>query len=172
MRTIIVASYDPAWPAEFERIRAWLWPQISELALDIQHVGSTSVPGLAAKPIIDFNIVIESYDVFPRVKERLECLGYIHEGDLGVPTREAFKPTQPDDFMAYHMYICPKDSLELRRQMAFRDWLRCNDDDRDAYAALKRLNAKKHPHDIDAYIAGKSDLVEEVLRKCSSTPSV
>ena len=165
MRTIIVAPYDPAWPAAFERIHAWLWPRISELVLDIQHVGSTSVPGLAAKPIIDFNIVIESYDVFPRVKERLERLGYIHEGDLGVPTREAFKPTQPDDFMAYHMYVCPKDSPELLRHIAFRDWLRRHDDDRDAYAALKRLNAEKYPHDIDAYIAGKSDFVLRILEK-------
>ena len=59
MRTIIIEPYDPVWPEEFQKIRTYLWPYISDIALDIVHTGSTSVPGLAAKPIIDFNIIIE-----------------------------------------------------------------------------------------------------------------
>jgi len=128
------------------------------------------VPGLAAKLIIDFVIVMESYDVFPALKARLEALGYEHEGDLGIPTREAFKGG-PEGFMAYHLYVSPQDGPEYWRWLLFRDWLRGHDDDRDAYGELKRLNAKLYPHAIDAYIAGKSDFVEGILRKCTSTPS-
>jgi len=164
MRTIVVSPYDPAWPAEFARIRDWLRPHVCDLALDIVHVGSTSVPGLAAKPIIDFTIVMESYAAFPAIKARLEALGYTHEGDRGIPTREVFKGG-PAGFMEYHMYVCPQDGPEYRRWLLFRDWLRSHDADRDAYAALKRLNAKLYPHDIDAYIAGKSDFIEEIIRK-------
>ena len=170
MRTIAVEPYDTAWPAEFARIRDFLWPHVSDLALDIVHVGSTSVPGLAAKPIIDFAIVMESYDVFPALKARLEALGYEHEGDLGLPTREAFKGG-PSGFMEYHMYVCPQDGPEYWRWLLFRDWLREHEEDRDAYSLLKCELARRYTHDIDAYTAGKSELVEGVLRKCTSTPS-
>jgi len=164
MRTIIVEPYNPAWPGEFERIKRFLWPHVRDLALDIVHVGSTSVPGLASKPIIDFTIVMESYAAFPAIKARLEALGYTHEGNRGIPTREAFKGG-PAGFMAYHLYVCPRDGPEYLRWLLFTGWLREHDDDRDAYAELKRQNAKLYPHDIDAYIAGKSDFVEGILRK-------
>ena len=164
MRTIVVEPYDPAWPVEFARIRDWLWPQVCDLALDIVHVGSTSVPGLAAKPIVDFAIVMESYAVFPALQARLEALGYEHEGDLELPAREAFKGG-PAGFMVYHMYVCPQDGTEYLRWLLFRDWLREHDEDRDAYAELKRELAKRYPHDIDAYIAGKHALIEKIIRK-------
>jgi len=166
MRTIIVAPYDPAWPVEFAKIKDFLWPHVCDLALKIVHVGSTSVPGLAAKPIIDFVIVMEAYAVFPALKARLEALGYRHNGDQGIPTREVFKGGPAGlSQMAYHMYVCPRDGPEYRRGLLFRDWLRAHDDDRDAYAELKRHNAQLYPHDIDAYIAGKSDFIEEIIRK-------
>ena len=85
MRTIIVEHYNPSWPDEFEKIRAYLWPHIGDIVLDFVHAGSTSVPDLAAKSIINFNIIIESYDVFPQLAERLRTLGYEHEGDDAIP---------------------------------------------------------------------------------------
>jgi len=168
MRTIIVEPYNPAWSDEYEKIKKYLWSHISDIAIDMIHAGSTSVPGLAAKPIIDFNIIIESYDVFPQMVERLESLGYIHEGDGCIPARERFKGGKRDTFMEYHMYVCPKNSAELERQILFRDYLRQNDDARDEYAALKQSLAEKHRHDIDAYIAGKHEFIigiVEIARK-------
>jgi len=163
MRTIIVESYDPAWRDGFEKIRAYLWPYMSDIALDMVHVGSTSVPSLAAKPIIDFNIVIESYDVFPRLAECLRKLGYEHDGDGGIPMRERFKGGLRDGFMPYHMYVCPKDSPELERQVLFRDYLRGHDGARNKYAALKQSLAEKHRYDIDAYIAGKHRFIMDIV---------
>ena len=163
MRTIVVAPYDPAWPGEFARIRDFLWPHVSELALDIVHVGSTSVPGLAAKPIIDLVIVMESYAVFPALKTRLEALGYRHNGDQGIPTREVFKGG-PAGFMNYHLYVSPRDGPEHLRGLLFRDWLRTHDDDRDAYAALKRKLKEKFEHDRDGYTDAKSGFIKAVTK--------
>ena len=164
VRKIVVEPYDPAWPGEFERIRAYLLPHIGDLILGIVHVGSTSVPGLAAKPIIDFDIVIESYAVFPQIVERLKALGYEHDGDGGIPARERFKGGARDGFRDYHMHVCPQDSPELERQVLFRDYLRRHDGARDEYAALKYSLAERHRHDIDAYVDGKHDFVTRVLR--------
>jgi len=163
MRTIIIEPYDPVWPEEFEKIRTYLWPYISDIALDIVHTGSTSVPGLAAKPIIDFNIIAESYGVFSQLAERLRKLGYEHEGDGGIPMRERFKGGLRDGFIQYHMYVCPKDSPEHKKQTLFRDYLRSHDDARDEYAALKQSLAEKYRHDIDAYIAGKHEFIMNIV---------
>jgi len=163
MRTIIVETYSPTWSREYEKIRSYLWTHISDISIDIVHAGSTSVPGLAAKPIIDFNIIIESYDVFPQIVMRLQELGYEHDGDGGITTRERFKGGKRDGFMDYHMYVCPKDSPELERQILFRDYLRRNDGVRDEYAALKQSLSEQHRHDIDAYIAGKHELIMNVI---------
>jgi GrpB-like predicted nucleotidyltransferase (UPF0157 family) len=119
----------------------------------------------SAKPIIDFDVIIESYDVFQAVAARLKEIGYIHEGDLGVPGRECFKKDVKEDFMPYHMYVCPKDSRELQRHIQFRDYLRNHDETRDEYAKLKKSLAEKYRHDIDSYIEGKHEFVETVLKK-------
>jgi GrpB-like predicted nucleotidyltransferase (UPF0157 family)/ADP-ribose pyrophosphatase YjhB (NUDIX family) len=163
MRTIIVEPYNLAWSDEFEKIREYIWQRVNDIALEIIHVGSTSVPGLAAKPIIDFNIIIESYDLFPQMLERLQELGYEHDGDGGIPKRERIKGGKREGFMDYHMYVCPKDSLVLYAQILFRDYLRQHENARNDYAALKNSLAEKHKHDIEAYVSGKHEFVMGIV---------
>ncbi len=139
MRTIVIENYNDNWRREFERIRDFLMPHIADLVLDVVHVGSTSVAGLAAKPIIDFDIVIESYEIFPALVERLGELGYVHDGDGDISQRERFRREYPDEFMAYHMYVCPKDSKELKRHLTLRDYLRENAEAVKAYGELKNF---------------------------------
>src|SRR5438093_12811712 len=91
MRRIIVVEYDPAWPATFDDLRARVWTVVGDLALAIEHMGSTSVPGLAAKPIIDMTVVLPSADDVPQAIERLATLGYVHRGNLGIEGREVFR---------------------------------------------------------------------------------
>jgi GrpB-like predicted nucleotidyltransferase (UPF0157 family) len=93
--TLIVLPYDPNWKIEFERIRDYLMEQIGDLILEIKHVGSTSVPGLCAKPIIDIVAVMGSYDVFPAIVARLEKVGYKHEGNGGIKEREVLSGLFP-----------------------------------------------------------------------------
>jgi len=163
---IVIEQYDPAWEIEFERIRTFLRPHISDLIVEIHHVGSTSVPGLLAKPIIDFDIEIESMDIFSELKKRLGKLGFHHEGDYGITGREAFKPTKPDDFMQYHMYVCPSDSTEFKRHLQFKNTLCANPQMANEYGELKMSLAKKHGSDIDAYIDGKTPFIRSVLGIC------
>lgn len=121
MRTkrVVVLPYDPRWKDEFQKIKSNLEKLLENTVLAIEHVGSTAVEELSAKPIIDIDIIIESYDNFEDVKSRLENLGYYHEGDLGIKDREAFGYNQKDEFMTHHLYVCPRDSEELKRLLFF-----------------------------------------------------
>ena len=160
---IVVEAYNHEWVSEFEKIRSYLMLHTGDLIVDIHHVGSTSVPGLSAKPIIDFDIEIASMSVFPQLKERLMKLGFRHEGDYGIIGREAFRRETSDDFMQYHMYVCPSDSIELKRHLFLRDKLRTNPQAVNEYGMLKIALAKKHGNDIDAYIDGKALFIRNIL---------
>jgi len=162
---IVIEPYDPEWAVEFEKIRSYLLPHIDDLIVDIHHVGSTSVVGLSAKPIIDFDIEIADIGLFPALKDRLKGLGFRHEGDYGIVGREAFKRDYPDDFKQYHMYVCASDSIEFKHHLYFRDALRADPLAARKYGELKTANAKKYGNDIDAYIDGKAEFICSILSK-------
>lgn len=168
MRTkrVVVLPYDPRWKDEFQKIKSNLERLLENTVLAIEHVGSTAVEKLSAKPIIDIDIIIESYDNFEDVKSRLENLGYYHEGDLGIKGREAFGYNQKDEFMTHHLYVCPRDSEELKRHIIFRDYLRMHREDREKYSEIKFRAAKKYPTDIDSYIEAKSACIKDIYKKC------
>lgn len=165
MRTIIVEPYNKSWPEEFQKICRELTAALGTTALSVEHVGSTSVPGLPAKPIIDIDVVIESYDVFPEVVRRLAAIGYSHAGDQGIPAREAFKYESMPGLMQHHLYVCPRSSPELRRHLALRDYLRAHPDAAAEYGRIKQEGARLYPHDIDAYIAHKSACILDIYRR-------
>lgn len=162
-RHVVVEDYNPNWKYEFEKIQAELMTVLTDV-IAIEHVGSTSVEGLAAKPIIDIDIVIE--DNFEEVKNQLGTIGYIHEGDLGISGREAFKYIDKDCVMAHHLYVCNKNNEELYRHITFRDYLRNNKKERERYSLIKKEMAAKYPEDIDSYISGKQDVILEIYKKC------
>ena len=175
-KPVTVVPYDPRWPEEFGKIRAELEdalkPCSSLFRPRIEHVGSTSVPGLAAKPVIDLDLVIPSMEAFPAVKDALEAAGYRHEGDLGIPSREAFRYDGKPELMKHHLYVCPEDSPELRRHLTFRDRLRSRPDEAEEYGRIKTEAAARHPADMDAYIAEKSPFIEKIYRRCGLIPPV
>jgi 2'-5' RNA ligase len=163
LKPIVVEQYDPLWVHEFERICDYLTANLGNLIVAIHHVGSTSVSGLYAKPIIDVDIEITSYDVFPQVCEKLAKAGWRHEGNYGIEGREAFRPSRPLDFFQHHLYVCPSSSAELRRHLALRDYLRGNNAAADEYGKLKQRLAAQHDNDIDAYIDGKTAFIKNIL---------
>ena len=131
----------------------------------VDHVGSTSVPGLAAKPVIDLDVVVATEaDVRPAV-DGLAGLGYRWRGDLGVPGREAFKAPAAGDLPAHHLYVVVEDSKAHLDHWLLRDLLRDDDAARDRYGALKQRNAAQADSDIDVYLAAKADLVAELLTR-------
>lgn len=167
MRTknVIVVSYDPRWAEEFSKLKIHLETALKGRIVSIEHVGSTSVEGLSAKPILDIDVVMRNYDDFPGIKSCLQSLGYWHEGDLGIQGREAFAYSEPSEFMTHHLYVCPQDSPELKRHLAFRNYLRTHPEERDQYGEIKRKAALLFPTDIDSYLAKKGPVVEEIYRK-------
>jgi GrpB-like predicted nucleotidyltransferase (UPF0157 family) len=162
---IVVSEYDPAWPGWFERVRDTVWPAVSDIAVRIDHVGSTSVPGLAAKPIIDMDVVVAADDDVQPVIERLATVGYRWRGDLGVAGRQAFKPPDDEDLPRHHLYLVVDGSTAHLDHVLLRDLLREDADARERYAALKRANVAAAAGDMDVYIAAKAAFVAELLTR-------
>lgn len=171
---IVVLPYDPRWPAVFEALREVFQRGLGELAIGIEHVGSTAVPGLPAKPILDIDVVVSARSHIPQAIERLVTLGYRHEGDLGIPGREAFARDGAEDvpldgtarrWPDHHLYLCLADSHELHRHLTFRDWLRSHPESAAEYGALKLHLSQVHREDRTAYTEAKTEFVEAILRE-------
>lgn len=163
---VIVLPYDSAWKSAFEAIRDEIEAALGDLIIGIEHVGSTSVEGMSAKPCIDMDVIIKDYSVFDEIVRKLGEIGYIHEGDLGIKDREAFKYTDKPHLMTHHLYVCPRESDELRRHIVFRDFLRQNPEAVKKYSQVKERAAKLFPDSIDQYIEYKSPCIEELYKEC------
>jgi len=166
-KPIEVADYEGAWPLLFANIAARVRAVfVGGPLVSVEHVGSTSVPGLSAKPIIDIDVVIPTRADLLDAIRRLATLGYKHQGDLGITSREAFR--SPTDAPLQNLYVCAEDSPELRRHLAFRDYLRADPNEARRYGQLKQQLAARHVADIDAYVNGKADFVKSVLEKAGA----
>ena len=168
MRTkrVVVVPYDKAWKNAFEEIKTEIEAEIGDLIIGIEHVGSTSVEGMSAKPCIDIDVIIKDYSVFDEIVRKLGVIGYIHEGDLGIKDREAFKYADKSHLMTHHLYVCPRDSEELHRHIAFRDFLRKNPEAVKEYSMVKEKAAALFPDEIEQYIAFKAPCIEELYKEC------
>ena len=162
---IVVQPYHEEWNRYYNEIKDELQDALGKLALRIEHVGSTSVHSLSAKPIIDIDVVIKDYSVFNAVVLKLQDLGYRHEGDLGIAGREAFKYDGKEHLQKHHLYVCPEDSAELKRHIAFRDYLRSNSEAVKEYSRIKEEGALLYPFDIDMYIQHKSPFIERIYNE-------
>lgn len=157
-----VVTYDPAWPSLFaaEAARLRTIVELAGLPLVLEHMGSTAVPGLVAKPVLD---LLGGYpsgaSVSPYVAT-LEGADYVHRGEQGIPGREYFRRGAP---RAYHLHLVVQGGPFWREHLAFRDALRAHSDVRAAYAALKLDLARRFPRDREAYTDGKSAFVRRVV---------
>ncbi|MGE6596731.1 GrpB family protein [Bacillus proteolyticus] len=169
---ITVEKYNIQWESEFCKLQTLINNVMGEFILSIEHVGSTSIKDLASKPILDVDVVIEDYDVFPKVIKRLEHIGYFHQEEWSFKGREAFGRKDqyvPWDgkhtiWMEHHLYVFDKNSEELRRHVAFRDYLRGNPDLTIEYEKLKKELAET-AESRASYSLGKTEFIEYVLEK-------
>lgn len=164
-REIVVDDYDPEWPSWFEAVRRRVWPAVEDIALRIDHVGSTAVPGQAAKPIIDMDIVVAGEDDIRPVIERLAASGFRWCGDLGVRGREVFSLERDEGLPPHHLYLVVDNNRAHADHVLLRDLLRADGDARARYAALKRRNAELAGRDRDVYVAAKARFVAELLTR-------
>lgn len=166
MIVTLVEDCNPVWLKWFEQLKERLEAVLNGVPHTIEHVGSTAVPGMVAKPIIDIVIVTEARG-FPAVKARLETIGYTHNGDQGIPSREVFKI--PDEELkaslpAHHLYVCEKGAQPLIEHIAYREFMRRHPEWRQKLNALKRSLCEQYGNDRQAYIDGKDAMVKEITR--------
>jgi GrpB-like predicted nucleotidyltransferase (UPF0157 family) len=163
---IVVADYDPEWPRWFERAAEGVRSALGEAALEIHHVGSTSVPRLAAKPLIDINLVVADTTDEDAYVPKLETAGYV----LRVREPDWFEHRMLRGFEPpVNLHVFPPDCSEVERMLLFRDWLRTNDADRELYARAKRDLAVQEWKYVQNYADAKTAVVEEILARASAT---
>jgi GrpB-like predicted nucleotidyltransferase (UPF0157 family) len=156
-----VVDFDPSWEAAFEQVRSYVWPAVEGLALAVEHVGSTAVKGLAAKPIIDVDVVVAKTHEVAMATLALAACGYDHEGDLGIPGREAY--SGPGSLPAHHLYVVVDGAPPYLDHVDLRDYLRTHPEQALRYTREKRRLAHLLKTDREAYVNGKAWLVEELL---------
>jgi GrpB-like predicted nucleotidyltransferase (UPF0157 family) len=165
--TVRVVPYDPRWAELFAResgrIRAALTAR--SLTLEIEHMGSTAVPGLSAKPIVDILAGWDRAEELPLVIDTLKDAGYVHRGEQDIPGREFFRRGEPRQ---YHLHLAQYRGTFWRDHLAFRDLLRADAGVAGAYQALKLTLAEQYPRDREAYIAGKTEFVQDMLRRAAT----
>jgi GrpB-like predicted nucleotidyltransferase (UPF0157 family) len=168
MRTIQVVPYHPEWKSEFQKASDFYRDLLQDIDVEIEHVGSTSVEGLWAKPILDIDIVVQNQEDCDRVIEHLKGIDYHHVGDCGIPGREVLQYEEDNphiSWMEHHLYVCLAGRESLINHLLLRKHLRENPSSVEAYSRIKHKLAQAHPHDIDAYIEGKTALIARFLEK-------
>ncbi len=158
-----LVPYTAEWVRYFELEKAALRLVLGGYILDIQHIGSTSIPGMLAKPIVDIAIAVADFEQAKTCIPLVEGLGYEYKGEFGIPRRHYFVKGDP---RLFHLHMSESESIEWQNTLLFRDYLRDHPEAAQEYAQLKQQLAAKFPHDRDAYLDGKSEFVEGVLKKC------
>lgn len=156
---IEISDYDPSWPASAERASDELRTALPGLFHAIEHIGSTSVPGLAAKPIIDLMASVTDLDAVTARDDVLRAHGYVLT-DVGM-TGRLFYPRDTDGVRTHHLHVVTADTWDTRNERLLRDHLRTHPADAERYAALKRKLAADH--DADGYTRAKTELVQELV---------
>lgn len=168
---MLLENYQVRWIKDFGLIRRILKRSLQGVNCAVEHIGSTAVPGLCAKPIIDIDLVYGEESDFGKIKSILEELGYYHNGDQGISGREVFKRKGDQDSLSeldtisHHLYICHIDNQELKRHLVFRDYLRIDEEARNAYAKLKEEIAVKAGQDRKRYAELKQEAARDFVEQ-------
>lgn len=166
MRKIEVVPYNPIWNEEFNKSKQFYEELLSDLEIKVEHVGSTSIIGLSAKPILDIDIIVEDEKTRLSVIQKLESVGYSHLGTMGVEGRDAFSYEEDNPkitWMDHHLYVCMANSINLKNHLLLKKHLENNKEAVRKYSELKKKLAEKFPNNIDAYIDGKTKLISSFL---------
>jgi len=167
-RSYVILPYDPAWPGRYEAEANRIRSGLGEQAVRVEHVGSTSVPGLAAKPVIDIQISVPSMAPRSAYTDPLIGLGYRWAIDPWTDEHEFFSRDE-DGQRAFHVHVCGQGSEWERRHLAFRDWLRSHPEDAAGYERLKRDLAEQHPRDTYSYTEAKTEFIREIEARAPVT---
>ncbi len=167
-RAFGIVPYDPGWPGRFETESARIEEALGHQVVRVEHVGSTAVPGLAAKPVVDIQVSVRAMAPRAAYVQPLEHLGYRWALDPWTDEHEFFS-LEEDGQRSFHIHVCGQGSEWERRHLAFRDWLRNHPDDAAAYERLKRDLAERHPRDPYTYTDEKSEFIRAIEARTTVT---
>jgi GrpB-like predicted nucleotidyltransferase (UPF0157 family) len=160
MRRVYLLSHDPRWRDDFIRESAVVAAALGELHVTIHHIGSTAIPGIAAKPVIDLIPVVRDVAAVDASNAALQALGYEPMGEFGIAGRRFFRKDNAGGERSHHLHVFQIGSPQIARHLAFRDFLRAHREYAAQYEALKLRLAELHPADIAAYCDGKDAFIK------------
>ena len=165
-RTIDVVPYDPAWPEKYEQEARLITQLFTDLLVSIHHIGSTAIPGIQAKPVIDILVVVQNIDQVDDFNPAMIQLGYTPRGEYGIPGRRYFKK-DAQGFRSHHVHVYPQGHKNIALHLNFRDYLRAHHEKAQAYSKLKEKLAQQFREDSQGYTEAKTDFIEGINRRAA-----
>ena len=170
MRKVEVVPHDPRWQETFKIESERVADALGEIVVAIHHIGSTAIPGIYAKPIIDILVEVQDITQVDEQSSAMESLGYEVMGEYGIPNRRFFRKDNPAGVRTNHIHIFEVGSAQVKRHLAFRDYMIAHPEAAHRYSELKRELARKHPLNIDGYMDGKDGFIKEIDLKAAHNP--
>jgi len=165
---IVLAPHSVAWAEAFEREASAIVESLSDLPIELHHIGSTAIPGIVAKPVIDMLGVVPSVEVLDTRAHPLAELGYEALGEYGIPGRRYFRKNAPDGVRTHQLHVFAVGSREIQRHLDFRDYLRAFPAEAGVYAVLKQDLAERCRSDMRAYSDGKTEFIRAVEERAAA----
>ncbi len=163
-----VVAHDPNWRGEFETEAGRIAAALGDVLIAIHHIGSTAIAGIYAKPVIDILVEVRDISQVDELSLEMTRFGYEALGEFGIPGRRYFRKDNQSGVRTHQIHIFETRSEQVRRHLAFRDFMNAHPDEAEKYSDLKRKLAKEHPQDMEAYMDGKDEFIKEIDRKAAS----
>jgi GrpB-like predicted nucleotidyltransferase (UPF0157 family) len=167
MRKVEVVPHNPDWQQTFEQAAQQVAQALGDNVVAIHHIGSTAIPGIYAKPIIDLLLVVRAIVLVDQHNPAMAAQGYEAMGEYGIPGRRYFRKHDAAGVRTHHVHVFEVGSAQIERHLAFRDYLRSHPAEAQAYSDLKRRLAQTHPTNIDAYMDGKDGFIQAIDAKAA-----
>jgi GrpB-like predicted nucleotidyltransferase (UPF0157 family) len=167
MRKVEVVPHDPKWRDAFEIESKSVADALGENVVTIHHIGSTAIPNIYAKPIIDLLVEVKNITDVDGQSSTMESLGYEVMGEFGIPDRRYFRKNNREGTRTHQIHIFETSSVQVERHLAFRDYMMAHPEDAQRYSELKRRLAREYPTNIDRYMDGKDGFIQEMDRKAA-----
>ena len=167
MMRVEVLPHDPRWRDAFEAEAKQVAEALGENVSAVHHIGSTSIPNIYAKPVIDLLVEVGRIDEVDGRSSAMESLGYEVMGEYGIPGRRYFRKDNREGIRTHHIHAFESGSAEAERHLAFRDYMLAHPEDARNYSELKRKLAEENPQNMDGYIDGKDDFIKEIDRRAA-----
>ncbi len=162
-----MVPHNPEWRQEFEREAEQMTKALGGNVVTVHHIGSTAIPGIYAKPILDILLVVRSHAELDAKQAALEAIGYEARGEAGIPGRRFFRQDNALGDRTHQIHAFEDGSPQIMRHLAFRDYLIAHPEAARQYSDLKRILAAQHPSDIEAYMDGKEAFIQEIDQRAA-----